>query len=60
MTIEEIQAANEVLANKIRLAMQEYYDETKFTACIATGWTDISTFEDRRFMPSVQVSVEVE
>ena len=43
MTIEEIQAANEVLANKIRLAMQEYYDETKFTAYIATGWTDIST-----------------
>lgn len=48
-----------MLANKIRLAMQEYYDETKFTAYIATGWTDISTLEDRRFMPSVQVSVEV-
>ena len=59
MTIEELKAANIVLAGKIHAAMQEYYDQTKCTVQISTDWVDISTWEERKFIPDVSVSAEI-
>ena len=56
MTIEELKAANSVLAGKIHAAMQEYYDQTKCTVQISTDWIDISTWGECKFIPDVSVS----
>lgn len=59
MTTEELKTANSVLAGKIRAAMQEHYDQTKYTVQISTDWIDISTWSERKYMPDVSVSVEI-